>query len=138
MPFSRATGQDPVMLVLCSENYAAASLVARCEPAIVFQSLGGARDPTDQAMRATFAYAIMNHRVHDVVVCGHEGCHATARWELDSERPPYAVVVSQCVALRRDDYIGSLLRDHDIALHATWFDRFDVEHPVKLADMDLQ
>lgn len=111
-----------VMFVLCSENYAAAALAAACEPGIVLQTLGGARDPADETTRATFEYAIVKAGIRHVVVCGHQGCEAVAPKAQESRRASQAAVVSQCMRLREDAYIGPLLRTHRVALRPLWFD----------------
>lgn len=117
-----ANEPSSVMFVLCSENYAAAALVAACEPALVLQTLGGARDPADESTRATFEHAIVKRGVRHVVVCGHQACEAVASGGTDSRCATQAAVVSQCFRLREDPCIGPLLRTHRVALRPLWFD----------------
>lgn len=120
-----ASERSNVMFVLCSENHAAAALAAACEPALVLQTLGGARDPADESTRATIEYAIVEKGVRHVVVCGHQGCEAAASEGQDSRHAPQAAVVSQCIRLREDPSIGPLLRAHRVALRPLWFDTPD-------------
>lgn len=108
-----------VMVVLCSENYAAGALLAACEPAIVLQTFGGAPEPLDSSTRATFEYGIKLKRVRRVVVCGHLGCNAVA---LEGGGDARAHVVDQCRRLQQDAHIGALLRHHHATLHAILFD----------------
>lgn len=110
------------MFVLCSENHAAAALAAACEPALVLQTLGGARDPGDQSTRATIEYAIVAKGARHLVVCGHQGCEAVASEGQDSRYATQAALVSQCLRLREDPCIGPLLRAHRVAMRPLWFD----------------
>ena len=124
-----------VMFVLCSENHAAAAVVAACEPAIVLQTFGGARDPSDASTRATFEYAVRLNGVRKVIVCGHLGCQAIALdGGADARTRTQADVVAQCRRLRQDAHIGALLRDHGVTLHAIWFD--DREGDVYTCDIE--
>jgi len=124
-----------VMFVLCSENHAAAAVVAACEPAIVLQTFGGARDPADASTRATFEYAVRLKGVRKVIVCGHLGCKAVALdGGADARTKTQADVVAQCRRLRQDAYIGALLRDHGVTLHAIWFD--DREGDIYTCDIE--
>ena len=124
IPLEGGLAKNPrrVMFVLCSESYAAAAVAAACEPALVHQAFGGARNPGDEATRATFEYAILKKGVRDVVVCGHDGCQAVTTHGADSRRATRSAVVSQCVGLREDEHIGPLLREHRVALRPIWFD----------------
>ena len=127
------------MFVLCSENYAAAAVVAACEPAIVLQTLGGARDPSDVSTRATFEYALRRKGVRRIVVCGHLACQAVAlepplRQRADARTTTQADVVAQCRKLRQDARIGALLREHRVTLQAIWFD--DREGDVYACDIE--
>ena len=124
-----------VMFVLCSENYAATAILAACEPVIVLQAFGGARDLSDASTRATFEYAVRSTAVRRVIVCGHLGCHAVALDEgADARTATQADVVAQCRSLRHDSRIGPLLRDHGVTLQAIWFD--DREGDVYACDME--
>ena len=116
------TEPNDVMFVLCSENYAAAELVAAVEPAIVLQSLGGARSPSDAGVRATFEYGIVRKSVRQVVVCGHLDCCAVAADGGDSRAATEADVSAQCRALRDDAFIGELFREHRVVIRSLWFD----------------
>ncbi len=112
-----------VMFVLCSENYAAAAVVAACEPAMVLQTFGAARDPADAAVRATFEYALRVKRVRKIVFCGHLGCQAVAfDGDVDRLTATRAEVVAQCRKLRQDPHLGPLLRDRGVTLRIIWFD----------------
>ena len=105
------------MVVLCSENYAALAVLAACEPAIVLQTFGGARDPSDASTRATFEYAVRLNAVRRVIVCGHLACQAVALDEgANARTATQADVVAQCRSLREDSRIGALLRDHGVSL----------------------
>ncbi len=117
-----ASERSNVMFVLCSENHAAAALAAACEPALVLQILGGARDPADESTRATVEYAIVEKGVRHVVVCGHQGCEAVASEGQDSRYATQAAVFSQCLRLREDPCVGRLLRAHRVAMRPLWFD----------------
>lgn len=144
----KATAREPrpLMFVLCSENYAAAALVAGCEPALVLQMPGGAQNPADGTTRATFDYAIREQGVRNVVVCGHQGCRMVEPQGLDPRRATQAAVVSQCVALREDKHIGPLLSEHHVVLQPVWFDvregdvfrcNFENERVELMSDDDL-
>ena len=112
-----------VMFVLCSENHAASAVVAAWEPAIVLQTFGGARDPSDASTRATFEHAVRQHGVRRVIVCGHLGCKAGALDRgADARMATQADVVAQCRRLRQDARIGPLLSNNGVTLHAMWFD----------------
>lgn len=126
--FRRRSLQDnhetsDVMFVLCSENHAAAAVLASLEPAIVLQTFGGARAPSEASTRSAFEYAIGLKGVRRVVVCGHLGCQAVALDDgADARTATQADVVAQCRRLRQDARIGGLLADHRVSLHAIWFD----------------
>lgn len=124
-----------VMFVLCSENYAASAVLAACEPAIVLQTFGGARDPSEAATRATFEYAVRSNAVRRVIVCGHLACQAVALDKgANARTATQADVVAQCRSLRQDSRIGALLRDHGVTLQAIWFD--DREGDVYACDIE--
>lgn len=114
--------ESDVMVVLCSEDYAAAALLASCDPAVVLQTLGGARDPADTSTRSTFDYGFALKQVRRVIVCGHVGCKARPVEEGGDAR---AHVLAQCRGLLRDPHIGALLRDHRALLQGVWFDGRD-------------
>jgi carbonic anhydrase len=111
-----------VMFVLCSENAAAAPLVAACEPAIVLQTFGGARTPADTTTRATIEYAVKQKGVRHIVVCGHEGCHAVRPRGASARAATQADAAAQAADLRRDQQIGALLRAHGVMVRALWLD----------------
>ena len=124
-----------VMFVLCSDNYAAIAVLAACAPAVVLQTFGGARDPSDASTRATFEYAVRSNAVRRVIVCGHLSCQAVAPDEgADARTATQADVVAQCRGLRHDPRIGALLRDHGVSLQAIWFD--DREGDVYACDLE--
>ena len=99
-----------LLVVVCSENYAAATLTEAC------MTLQGPCEmllsPT-ASTRATFEYAVRSLGVRAVLVCGHEGCRGAA-----AERSRF---LARCAAVREDAQLGKLLREHDVTLEALWF-----------------
>lgn len=104
-----------MMFILCSEDAAAAGLVAACEPALVLQAFGGVRDPSCPSTRATIEYAIRIAGVRKLILCAHQGCRAS----------PCPESMEQCRALQKDPIIGALLKEHGVKLRALWFDPQD-------------
>lgn len=133
------------MFVLCSENHAALGLVGVCEPAVVLQTLGGARTPSDPATRATFEHAVRKKGIRHVVVCGHADCGAFGPDVGSSPEAGHAEALAQCQALLEDEHIGPLLRQAGVKLRALWLDEpegdvyeCDVERgPALMGDEDF-
>lgn len=115
-------GRLPVLFVLCSEDLAAASLASACDPTMVLQTLGGAKNPRDEATRATLQHAVRNAGVRHVVVCGHEGCKGIEGLDGDPRKSSQTALVAQCRALVADPQIGALLREHRVRVTSLWFD----------------
>ena len=110
----------PVMFVVCSEDHDGSELVAACAPAMVLQTLGGVRTPSDASIRATFEHAVREKGVGHVIVCGHEGCSAFGP-QASSEKVQLETA-AQCRSLGEDAHIGPLLREAGVKIRALWFD----------------
>lgn len=123
-PLTDAADPEPsnVMFVICSESHAAGELVAAFEPALVLQTFGGARTPSDAGTQATIEYAVRSRGVRHIVVCGHEGCRAVPTSGRSSREATQADAVAQCLALRRDEHLSALFRAHGVVLRALWLD----------------
>jgi carbonic anhydrase len=117
-PADGAPASD-LMFVLCSECHAGAELVSAMQPAMVLQTLGGARTPADPALRATFEYAVGGKGVKHIVLCGHEACQVVSERGREASQ---AHVVSQLRGLLDDEAVGPLLRARGVKLRALWFD----------------
>lgn len=122
-----------LLFVLCSEDAGGTSLIAACEPAIVLQSLGGARFPGEEATRATFDYAIRLQGVRRLVVCGHSGCRAFESSEEPA--PSQERTARQTAALMADRFIGELLHEHRVGVTTMWLngtrDKIYVKDPAR-------
>lgn len=105
------------MFVLCSEDHAAAALVAACAPVVTLQTLGGALAPLDAAARATFEHALVREGVRHIVVCGHDGCAAHG-----AAGDGAADVRAQCRSIVGDPRVGELVRAHRVKVRALLLD----------------
>jgi len=121
------------MFILCSESAASAEFAAAFPTAYVLQALGTIPIPIDDGTRATIEYGLFVRGVRHLVVCGHEGCHATERL-LRTHRSDPAQVVAQCKALQRDELLGPILRRADVTMHALWFE--ELSRDVYACDFD--
>lgn len=106
------------MFVLCSEDAAGAALVAECNPGLVLQTLGAAREPACPSVRSAFEYAVRTLSIRHVFVCGHAGCAAAANEGAKAR----TMAARQCEGLLSDPVIGALLRAAHIRPRALWFD----------------
>lgn len=124
-----------VMFVLCSENHAGAAFATACEPAMVLQIPGGARDPSEWSTLAAFEHAVKTGGVRRVIVCGHVGCYAVgAKDGADRRAATAAYVAGQCRRLLEDENIAGMMNKHGVSLRGLLFD--DAEGDVYACDVE--
>jgi carbonic anhydrase len=106
------------MFILCSEDYFGASLIARCDAAIVLQTPGGGAAASESQSRATIEYAVLQKRVRHVVVLAHRGCRFCGALPEGAREQ----ALSQWAALTNDAFSQSLFREHRVHLRLLWVD----------------
>lgn len=104
----------PFMVILCSEDFFGASLVAQWDAAIVLQTAGGARAVSDRFLRSEVEYALLHATVRHVIVLAHSGClHEHKHRGPDGDEDLRAT----WQRFRQHDALRALLQRHGARLH---------------------